>query len=86
MFALVKAVPLPCQTIITVIIMKALIIIASCIALSFLFKVIETFTSRKRINSVGAKSNNLSKDMPRIDIRDEKQLNKALDHYKNMID
>lgn len=66
--------------------MKALIIIASCIALAFLFKVIETFTSRKRINSVGAKSNNLSKDMPKIDIRDEKQLNNALEHYKNMID
>lgn len=66
--------------------MKALVIIASCIALAFLFKVIETFTSRKRINSVGAKSNNLSKDMTKIDIRDEKQLNKALEHYKNMID
>lgn len=66
--------------------MKALMIIASCLALAFLFKIVETFTSRKRINSVGAKSNNLSKDMSRIDIRDEQQLNKALEHYKKMMD
>lgn len=66
--------------------MKALIVIASCIALTLLFRVVETFTSRKKINSVGAKSNNLSKDMPRIDIRDEEQLNKALEHYKDMMD
>lgn len=66
--------------------MKALIIIATCIAFAFVLRVVEIITSRKRINSVGAKSNNLSKDMPRIDIRDEEQLNKALDHYKNLMD
>ena len=66
--------------------MKALIIIATCIAFAFVLRVVEVITSRKRINSVGAKSNNLSKDMPRIDIRDEEQLNKALDHYKNLMD
>lgn len=66
--------------------MKALIIIATCIAFAFVLRVVEIITSRKRINSVGAKSNNLSKDMPRIDIRDEEQLNKALDYYKNLMD
>lgn len=65
--------------------MKALIIIAACLALAFVFKAVEYFSSRK-IKSVGAKSNKLSENIAKIDINDEKALKEALDYYKNLVD
>lgn len=66
--------------------MKALIIIASCIALAVVFRFVEYLTSRKTINSVGAKANNMSKDMAKIDITNPEELKKALERYKGMAD
>lgn len=66
--------------------MKALIIILAAIALSLVLKAIDVFTSRKRINSVGAKSNGFSKNMPKIDITNEEELKEALKYYKDMAD
>lgn len=66
--------------------MKALIIIAACLVLAFLFRVIDQLSSRRVINSVGARANSRSKDMARIDINDANQLKEALEHYKDLID
>ncbi|MCQ2134551.1 MAG: hypothetical protein MJY88_06250 [Bacteroidales bacterium] len=65
--------------------MKALIIILACIALALVLKVVDLMTSRK-INSVGAKSNKLSGDMPKIDITNEAELKEALKYYKGLAD
>lgn len=66
--------------------MKGLIIIAGIIAFAFLIKVVDTFTSRKPINSVGAKSNKESASMPKVDISNPEELKKALEHYKGLAD
>lgn len=66
--------------------MKALIIILACIAFSLVFKAVDFYSSRKKINSVGAKSNSLSRDIPRIDITNEAELKEALKYYKGMAD
>ncbi|MCQ2141295.1 MAG: hypothetical protein MJY83_02985 [Bacteroidales bacterium] len=66
--------------------MKALIIIASCIAFAFLFRVVEYFTSKEGIKSVGAKANRNYKDMAKLDINNEEELKKALEAYKDLID
>lgn len=67
-------------------IMKALIIIASCIALSIILKVADILTSRKTVNSVGARANGRSKGMTRIDINDPEQLSAAIERYKHLAD
>lgn len=66
--------------------MKALFIIPGCIALALILKVMDILTSRKNIASVGAKSNKLYRNMPKIDITDEEQLRKALEYYKGLPD
>lgn len=66
--------------------MKALLIILAVLAFSLVLRIIDIFTSRRKINSVGAKSNNISKDMPKVDITNEEDLKKALDHYRGMAD
>ncbi len=65
--------------------MKALIIILACIALALVLKVVDLYTSH-RINSVGAKSNKLSGNMPKIDITNEAELKEALKYYKGLAD
>jgi len=65
--------------------MKALFVILACIALALVLKVVDLLTS-KRINSVGAKSNKLSGDMPKIDITNEEELKEALKYYKGLAD
>lgn len=66
-------------------IMKALIVIAALVALAFVFRVVELLTGR-RIKSVGAKSNRLSGNMPKIDITNEAELKEALKYYKDLVD
>lgn len=66
--------------------MKALFIILGCIVLALILKVVDLLTSRKNIASVGAKSNRLSRNMPKIDITDEEQLREALEYYKGLPD
>jgi len=66
--------------------MKAIIIILATIALSLVLRIVDVFTSRKNIKSVGAKANGLSKDMPKIDITNEEELKEALKFYKGMAD
>ena len=66
--------------------MKAIIITASALALVFALKIVDVFTSGKRINSVGAKSNNESKRMPRININDPVSVQEGIAHYKDLDD
>lgn len=66
--------------------MKALLIILGCIALALVLKIAELLSSRRRINSVGAKSNKWSADMPKVDITNEAELKKALESYKGLAD
>lgn len=66
--------------------MKALIIIAACLVLALILKVVDILTSMKRINSVGARSNNLSKEMPKIDLNNPEEVKKAMEYYKDLID
>lgn len=65
--------------------MKALIVILTCIALALVLKVVDLMTGR-RIKSVGAKSNRLSGDMPKIDITNQAELEEALKYYKDLED
>ena len=64
--------------------MKAIIITASALALAL--KLVDVLTSGRRINSVGAKSNNLSKRMPSININDPVSVQEGIAHYKDLDD
>ena len=66
--------------------MKAIIITASALALALALKMVDVLTSGKRINSVGAKSNNLSKRMPSININDPVSVQEGIAHYKDLDD
>ena len=66
--------------------MKAIIIIISCIALALALKTIDIVTSKKRINSVGAKSNDNSKYIAHIDVNDPVSVQEGLAHYKDLDD
>jgi len=66
--------------------MKALIITAAVLVLAMALKILDVLTSGKRINSVGAKSNNESKRMPRIDINDPVSVQEGIAHYKHLDD
>lgn len=66
--------------------MKALIIIAACLGLALVLRIVEVIIARKPINSVGAKANDRSKDMAKIDMNDSEAIAEALEHYKNLID
>lgn len=65
--------------------MKAIIIIAAMLVLVVALKVLDALTSG-RINSVGAKSNNHSKRMPRIDINDPESIKEGIAYYKDLED
>ena len=50
--------------------MKALIITLACLALAFVLRISDDFARRRRIQSVGAKANNKSREMATIDLGD----------------
>ena len=66
--------------------MKALIIILACLGLAVVLRLADVLISRKPINSVGAKANDKSKDMPKIDINDPASVAEAVAHYKDLED
>jgi len=66
--------------------MKALIIIAACLGLALVLRIVEVLIARKPINSVGAKANDKSKDMAKIDINDPESVAEAVAHYKHLDD
>jgi len=66
--------------------MKALIIIAACLGLALVLRVSEVLIARKTINSVGAKANDKSKDMAKIDFNDPESVAEAMAHYKHLDD
>ena len=66
--------------------MKAIIITASALALALALKLVDVLTSGRHINSVGAKSNNLSKRMPSININDPVSVQEGIAHYKDLDD
>lgn len=66
--------------------MKALIIIAVCLTLALLLRIIDLFTSRKNINSVGGRANRNSRNIAKVDITDAESLKKALELYKDLAD
>lgn len=66
--------------------MKAIIITVAAVALAMALKILDIITSGRRINSVGAKANNKSKRMPRIDINDPVSVQEGIAHYKDLDD
>ena len=66
--------------------MKALIIIAACLGLAVVLRIADVLISRKPINSVGAKANDKSKAMPKMDINHPDSVAEALAHYKDLDD
>ena len=66
--------------------MKALIIILACLGLAVVLRIADVLISRKPINSVGAKANDKSKDMPKIDINVPASVAEAVAHYKDLED
>jgi len=66
--------------------MKAVVIILGCLTLAVVLRVLEVLTSRKRINSVGAKSNRKSSEIPTMNINDPISIEEGLEHYKNLED
>ena len=68
------------------IIMKALFVIAVSIAAALILKFVEYVSSKRNMKSVGAKSNKASRNIPMVDVTDEKELKNALDFYKDLAD
>lgn len=66
--------------------MKALIIIAVCLGLALVLRNVEVLIARKPINSVGAKANDRSKNMAKIDVNDPESIAEAVAHYKDLVD
>lgn len=66
--------------------MKFFIIFSAIIAFAFILRVIDVFTSRSKIKSLGASSNKKSKDIPKVDVTDPEDMKRALDYYKDMLD
>lgn len=66
--------------------MKALIIIACCIAFAFVLKMVDVFSNRQNIKSVGAKSNKESRNIPKVDISNPEEVKKAMEYYKGLTD
>ena len=66
--------------------MKALIIIVACLGLAVALRIADVLISRRPINSVGAKANDKSREMPKMDINDPKSVAEALAHYKDLDD
>lgn len=66
--------------------MKAIIIIAAVAFSAVLLKVVDIFTNRRKINSVGAKSNAESKKITKVNINDPEELKSALEYYKDFAD
>jgi len=66
--------------------MKALIIIAACLGLALTLRIAEVLISRKPINSIGARSNDKSKEMAKIDISSPESVAEAVAHYKHLDD
>ena len=63
-----------------------IIITVAAVALAMALKILDIITSGRRINSVGAKANNKSKRMPRIDINDPVSVQEGIAHYKDLDD
>jgi len=66
--------------------MKALIIIAACLSLALVLRIVEVLIERKPINSVGAKANEKSKGMAKIDLTNPESVAEAVAHYKHLDD
>jgi len=66
--------------------MKALIIIAACLGLALVLRIAEVLIARKPINSVGAKANDKSKGIAKIDINNPESVAEAVAHYKHLDD
>ncbi len=66
--------------------MKALIIIVACLGLAVVLRIADVLISRRPINSVGAKANDKSRNMPKMDINNPASVAEALAHYKDLDD
>lgn len=66
--------------------MKIILIITALIAVAIVLRVIDLFTNKASLKSIGAKSNRAYRNIPTINITDEEELKKALDYYKDMLD
>jgi len=67
-------------------IMKALIIIAACLTLALVLRIAEVLIARKPINSVGAKANDKSNGIAKIDVTNPESVAEAVAHYKHLDD
>lgn len=66
--------------------MKALIIIAACLALAIILRIVEVTLESRPIKSVGAKANDKSRSMAKIDINNPMSIAEAIEHYKDLDD
>ena len=66
--------------------MKLFLIFSAIVAFAFVLRVVDVCTSRRRIKSLGASSNNASKDIPRVDVTDPEDLKRALDYDRDVLD
>ena len=56
------------------------------LGLAVVLRIADVLISRRPINSVGAKSNDKSKNMPKMDINNPASVAEALAHYKDLDD
>lgn len=66
--------------------MKALLITVACLVLALILRIADDFGKRARIKSVGAKSNEKSKNIATIDLSDNSSVMEGLAHYKDLLD
>lgn len=66
--------------------MEAIIVIAVTILFAFVLKALDYFSNRRNLKSVGAKSNAMSRNIPKVDITNPEELKNALDYYTDFPD
>lgn len=66
--------------------MKTIIITIAVLVMAVALKTINVMIERKRINSVGAKSNNNSKGIAKYDIANQESIRELVNEFKDLAD
>lgn len=66
--------------------MKIIVIISSVLVLAIALRMLDVYTNKSKLKSIGASSNKASRNIPKVDVTDPEDLKRALDYYRDMTD
>jgi len=66
--------------------MTAIIVISVCFVLALVLRILESLTSSRKIKSVGANANRISKRIARFNINDDEDVLDIVEKYRDLID